>query len=192
MEKKQFRNIYKEKTKKLGENARIFASQEILKKLKKLSIYKNSRHIFVFVGIEEEVDTETWIPSLLSDGKRISVPFVEKGNSHMIATEIFNSQELEDGFWGLRQIPKGKIASRTVEDFDLILVPGLAFSMDGYRVGYGGGFYDRFLKKYPQAKTLGIGFHIQLTKDVPKNSYDVPLHGFLSEEEYLLFSSSED
>ncbi len=90
----------------------------------------------------------------------------------------------------LKQLPKDSYGIRTVqepyeiiqpEDIDLVLVPGLSFSPDGGRLGRGKGFYDRFLPKCTKAKSMGVGYEMQVLRDIPLNGHDCKVNYLVTE-----------
>ena len=129
-------------------------SEKIMKALISSPFYKTATNIFVYVSTEDEVDTRTLIEKMLSDGKTLSAPkCTEKGI--MKACGFSQISELVPDKFGILA-PTGK----EVGQIDLILVPGVAFSQKLHRLGYGGGYYDRFLKEN-DAITCGLFFEEQ-------------------------------
>ena len=104
----------------------------------------------------------------------------------MKMARLLSKDELVKNYWGLLELPEELAREREETTCDLIITPGLAFDHSGYRMGYGGGFYDRFFSSH-EGFRLGVGFHEQLVENVPHDALDLPVHAFLSETDYLVF-----
>lgn len=185
MKKKSFRNNLIALRDRLDPEKRKRASETIFKRLLDLEVYRRAESVFIFVSMGSEVETSRWIPRIIEE-KSVYVPFAAKGEP-MAMTEIFALDELEKNSLGIPELPKSLIDSRRRDKVDLVITPGLAFDREGYRMGYGGGYYDRFFSTCDAYK-LGVGFHEQLVDAVIRDEFDLPVDAFLSEEDYLLFS----
>lgn len=149
-------------------------SEKITKKLISSQFYKNAENIFVYVSTEDEVDTRALIEKMLADGKTLSAPkCVEKGI--MKACKFTSLPELLPDKFGILA-PAGE----EMERIDLIIVPGVVFSEKLHRLGYGGGYYDRFLEKC-KALTCGLFFEGQKGQFIPY-AHDIPLDYIITEE----------
>lgn len=185
MKKTSIRNNLKTARNEMNPDIRKKASETIFERLKSLPVYKNSDSVFIFVSMGSEVETIQWIPEILKE-KKVYVPLAPKGGA-MIMTEIKSLDELDPNALGILELPEDKIKDRHRESVDLIITPGLAFDGEGYRMGYGGGYYDLFFATH-DGHRLGVGFHDQLVEELPRNEYDLPVDAFLSEKDYLSFS----
>lgn len=185
MKKTSIRNNLKIARNEIDPDIRKKASDDIFSRLQSLPIYKKSRSVFIFVSMGSEVETIRWIPEMLRE-KKVYVPLAPK-HEPMIMTEIESLDELERNALGILELPAEKIKDRRRESVDLIITPGLAFDAKGYRMGYGGGYYDRFFASH-EGYRLGVGFHDQLINHIPREPYDLPVEAFLSETDYLIFS----
>ncbi|MDQ0508108.1 5-formyltetrahydrofolate cyclo-ligase family protein [Aedoeadaptatus ivorii] len=186
MKKTYFRNTFKEIRKNIPENERKRRSETIFNRLCALKRYRNAERIFLFVSFGTEVETLSWIPALLKE-KKVYIPYTDAANHTMQMTEIYDACELEKDAMGIYALPPVLASARLRDAADLILTPGLAFDREGHRLGYGGGYYDRFFQSHGGFR-LGIGFSEQLTDALPADPHDLPLHAFLSESDYLRFS----
>lgn len=161
-------------------------SREIQLKLFNLDIYKDSNFIFTFISTEEEVDTHNIIKDSLKNGKRIGVPVTFPKERKMIVSEIKDfDNELELGFYNILTPKKEFIREVDPSILDLVLVPGLIFSKNGYRVGYGGGYYDRFLEQTEDVIKVGICFDMQIADEVPIGKYDIPVDYIITEKRII-------
>ncbi len=189
------REILEKRKKFLKENFKGYkaASSKIIDTLKNTEEYKNAKVIMCFVSFEDEVRTHEFIKDALKDGKTIVVPYVEKGNPIMIASEINSFNDLKEGFYGILAPEKDKLRPFDKTLIDLIVTPGVAFDTDGYRVGYGGGFYDKFLADIKDKVSLiGIAFNLQKIDEAPRNQFDIPLNALITESGIKRFDRNKE
>lgn len=185
MKKKCLRNNYIARRDEMPESTRKEKSRAIFSRLKSLEEYKKTRRIFIFVSMGSEVETICWLDELLKD-KEVLIPATKKGDPEMKMARLLSKDELVKNYWGIMELPEDLVPEREENTCDLIITPGLAFDRAGYRLGYGGGFYDRFFSSHKGFR-LGVGFHEQLVDELPRDDYDLPVHAFLSETDYLVF-----
>lgn len=160
MDKSILRKQYKEIRKNLNYG-------DFSLKIADLKEYKNANTVFIYVSFDDEAKTEKLILKALSE-KRVLVPYCVDKDGTMIACEIKSPDDLKTGLYGIKEPVnpkeyKGKI--------DLAVVPALAFSKDGYRLGYGKGYYDRFLDKNP-CVSVGLSFDELLFDEIIHFEYD--------------------
>ena len=128
-----------------------------------------AKKLLIFASFGSEPDTDTIAKRALDMGKEIYYPRVEDSEISFYAVKDIS--ELKSGYKGIRE-PGPGLPWDEDEEASVILVPGTAFDRKGRRMGYGGGFYDRFLKKYPKLYRIGICFSIQITDDLPAEEHD--------------------
>ena len=148
--------------------------------LRQLDIYKKAKSVFVFISYKSEVDTRGIIEDILADGKKLLVPLVK--GSEMIAVEVKGIDDLEPNKMGILEPKSGD----KVTDVDLTITPGLAFDKRGYRLGYGGGYYDKFFAKVDTIR-MGIGYSDQYVESLVHEDYDKALEYLLTEEGLIEF-----
>lgn len=170
---------------KLSKEEHKAYSQSIYHRLIGSKFYENSNTIMTFISFKDEVDTHRLIKNSLKIGKRVTVPITYPETKEIKPSEILSFDELEIGFYNILTPKKDYIRLIKPEEIDLILVPGLAFDRRGYRVGYGGGYYDRFLEKYPNITTIGICFDLQIIEELPKEDFDIPVDFIITEKEFI-------
>lgn len=133
-------------------------------------IYKQCKSIFTYVSMGSEVDTIKVIESAISDSKIIAVPKTTENNK-MIFVKINSLNELEAGKFNiLEPVLNDEIIS---DEFTIFLVPALAFDKNNYRLGYGGGYYDRYLANIKCLKKIGLAYNFQIVDNVPHNNFDI-------------------
>jgi|TARA_B100001964_G_C14257956_1_gene613503 5-formyltetrahydrofolate cyclo-ligase len=176
-----------EKRKALSREETKEKSNKIKEKLYSLDEFKEAKNIMVYVSFNNEVDTHEIIKELVdSTEKKIIVPYVEKNNPILQLSEVEDFDDLEPKTLGILE-PKDEFVRKVgISKVDLVIVPGMVFDSRGYRIGYGHGYYDRFLKKLGKdAKKIGFAFELQLIDKVPEEKYDVPMDIIVTEKRVL-------
>lgn len=205
--KSNLRKLIKSTLKQISVEEKQHQTDVVLKYLENSERFKNSKNVALYLAMKhEEIDTNQLIVKILKDenrSKRIYVPHIEFSgeNSDMVFYELqsFNQYEAEmntDNKYNIRQFNDvSKLIKVDESIFDLVIVPGLAFSIENSesprkitRMGRGKGYYDNFLKKIPNCHTIAIGFNQQflpLNQDIkmelPYDEKDVKLNQFICE-----------
>jgi 5-formyltetrahydrofolate cyclo-ligase len=132
-----------------------------------------------FSSFGSEVETAPILERLSSRGARVILPRVE--GSDIEAVAFHPGDPVRRARYGALEPSGGAVVPR--DEIDVVIVPGLAFEHRGYRVGYGGGFYDRFLRRLrPDAVAIGVGFSAQIVEEVPHDSDDKPVDMVVTEQ----------
>jgi 5-formyltetrahydrofolate cyclo-ligase len=129
---------------------------------------KAARVLGCYVGVHSEVDTRVFIEEALMDGQRVAVPVV-RPPERMELAEVRSLGELVPGAHG---IPEPPPPHALLLDADALVLPGLLFTRDGHRLGNGGGYFDRLLRRIPRATRIGVCFAEQLVGAVPREAHD--------------------
>jgi 5-formyltetrahydrofolate cyclo-ligase len=169
LEKKAYRQ--KMLLKRAAEDAddRGDANQKILTQLVALPEVQNAHTIFCYISTKEEVDTLRFIEQSLAAGKRVCVPLCKSmGVMHPYA--ITGLDDLQSGKYDIPE-PKSHCQQVAEEEIDLVIVPCVCVDRDGYRLGYGGGFYDRWLEKNPVPSII-LCRESLVTEKVPLEEHD--------------------
>ena len=169
----------------LGKERRKLLNNAIIEKLYNSSFYKEANHIMVYVSFGSEINTHDFIKESLKKGKRISVPVTFPDSKEIKPSELLDFDELEIGFYNILTPKDESIRFIDPNEIDLIIVPGVAFDRKGYRIGYGGGYYDRFLSSYPDIIKLSIAYDLQLIDEVPRKDHDIPVDFIITEKEVI-------
>ena len=149
------------------------SDKKIISTLTDLEIYKKAKTIFVYVSVNEEVNTRSFIEEALGVGKIIAVPKTYKGNKEMKAVIINSLEDLEPARFNLLE-PKDDSRVLEKEEIDLIVVPGAVFDLNLNRIGYGGGYYDRYLKDIKEIRNkLVLAYDFQIVDLIKSESHDV-------------------
>lgn len=166
--KKEIRNCILEKRNALTNIEWGAKSIQILGKLMHHPLYQNAETIYCYVSYNNEVDTWPFLAFSLAAGKRVAVPKVI--GKEMQFFYIQSLEELKQGYRGIYE----PITSSKAEDADaLMIMPMVAFDANHHRIGYGGGYYDRYLERHGRFTTIGIAFDFQQVDYIPANSYDI-------------------
>ena len=143
-------------------------SHQITDQVLKLSEFVKAKHILAYADYNHEVMTRYIIEEAWKAGKEVAVPKVV--GKDMIFYRLTDFSQLEPGYFGIPEPVRGEIVKW--EDA-LMVVPGVAFDPENNRVGYGGGFYDRFLEKHPDITRLAVAFDFQILDLVPTEPTDI-------------------
>jgi len=174
--KKSLRDLLLERRDNTSHDLLKIASKKIQKKLDKIFAFKNAKKIGVYYPIGSEIFTQDIIQELLSKGKEVFLPKV-MGES-MEFRKIIDFSSLEPGNFDIME-PKEECP--VDNNLDVILVPTVGISQIGVRLGYGYGFYDRFLAKN---KTVAISLTLekQIIKNIPKSEHDIIMNWIVTED----------
>ena len=137
--------------------------------------------VMVYLSMKSEVETWKLVETLLNQDRKIMAPVVDVNSGNLIPKRIQNlDNDLIRHKYGMFE-PKDSCPDFPPDKLQLILVPGLAFDRKGYRIGYGKGFYDRFLPSCPNAVTVGIAYQLQIVDDTYPQPWDVPVQHIFTE-----------
>lgn len=152
---------------------RLVRSVELWGRVAELSEYAAAACVMAFVAAKGEPDTDPLFARLQVAGKRLVLPRVEDGE---IVVGDGTAPRASSRF-GIDE-PQGPAID--IAQVQLVIVPGLAFTLDGWRLGYGGGYYDRFLTRLPGVPTVGVCFTEQLVDVLPTAPHDVRMQRVVS------------
>ena len=179
--KNQIKESLLEKRDSLSKQDIIEKSKKIEEKLFNTEQYKKSRTIMFFVSFSSEVNTHDMIKKTLGN-KNVVIPKVIQHEIEPSVIIDFDNLVSSGKFGILEPIEVMKIAYKNI---DLVLVPGVAFDKEGHRIGYGFGYYDKFLKKVPKAVKIGLCYDFQVVDKIPKEEHDVPVDYIVTEERII-------
>lgn len=148
----------------------------IMDKLKQTDDFISAKTVGIYLSYNHEVDTWQFAREVI-DTKRICVPVIDDNNEmHFVQLDCFD--HLKKNKYGIFEPVTGKTIKK--KDIDLIIVPVVGYNNDYYRLGYGGGYYDRYLQDY-HGKTIGIAFQMQKISHYIPESHDIPLNKMIIE-----------
>lgn len=160
-------------------------SAQILANLMASDLLDNAEVVMCYMDFRNEVQTESMIEYLWSLNKTVVLPKVNPHTNQLDLFEISGFRDMIQSKMGISE-PADHLPSVHPTDVDLILAPGVAYDMKGFRMGYGGGFYDRLLPQVrPDCVIIGLAFELQVVDELPIEDYDEPVNGILTETRYI-------
>ncbi len=182
--KAELRSRYKKLRMGLSPAAKDEMDLKILNRMMNLWQYRDSETILTYVSTAIEVDTRRLIEKSIEAGKKVAVPRCVPGTREMEFYLIHSLDELSAGTFGVLEPDPQK--SALLEDFSegLCIVPALAFDFQGYRLGYGKGYYDRFLARFG-GSTVGMCYDSCMARSLPAGRYDRPVNLIVTQRKIL-------
>ena len=190
-EKNRLRNQYKSIRKSYDPYYKSTMDKYIFRRITGIYQYKSAEVILTYVSKELETDTIRLIKRAWADGKRVAVPKCIDGTRLMKFYYINSFYQLEKSSFGVSE-PKEKLCEKldTVPDNSICIVPGMAFDSSGYRLGYGKGYYDRFLSGYKGLK-VGICYSDCIKWALPRGKYDRPVDILITDRFFRVIRSDK-
>ena len=171
MDKAALRRMIREQKRAMTEAEIESRSAQLGELFAQSKLYLEAETIYGYLPYNQEVRTVPMLERALKDGKKVAVPKVYGDTMKFIYLEDLS--QVEKGYAG---IPEPMADAPVAEDpTALVLMPGLAFTKGGDRMGYGGGFYDRFLAEEPSHPTLALCYAFQMVEQLPTEEYDIPV-----------------
>ena len=184
-EKRKLRDEFRRIRDAILPEVRAVKSASVWKYVFELEEYKRAETLMLYSNIGSEVRTDVFLPKMLADGKRIALPVADDKEKIITPYEITDLSCLKTQTYGIKEpdlelIAKGEIKEVPKSEIDMVIVPGLGFDMFGNRLGYGGGFYDRFLKDYKGVK-VGVAYTECLYYRLPEDENDIKVDMVITE-----------
>ncbi|PLR87590.1 5-formyltetrahydrofolate cyclo-ligase [Bacillus sp. V33-4] len=178
--KNEIRKIVKEQLAILNKPLYEDKSYRIATQLYQDRSWRAAKTIGVTISNFPEVDTYQIIRKAWELGKRVVVPKCIPAQKQLIFRTIESFTDLETVFFGLYEPVEELTTAVDAESIDLLIVPGLAFDRCGFRIGFGGGYYDRFLADY-HGEAISLAFQAQLFEELPVEEHDIPVAKIITE-----------
>ena len=171
MDKKELRRYIREKKRAMTEAEIEEKSRRLGELFLATEAYRNADTIYGYLPYNQEVRTVPMLEQALRDGKRVAVPKCYGDEMRFIY--LTDLTRVEKGYAGIPEpVEDGPVAQdRTA----LVLMPGLAFDREGHRIGYGGGFYDKYLSAEPGHPTLALCYDFQMLPELETEEFDIPV-----------------
>ena len=182
IQKSALRKHLLEKRDATSAELRDIVSEKIHENLKKISSYTNSQNIACYFPIGSEVDTHDIMLNILEQGKNLLLPKIVNDNIEFYI--VPNLETLEKGSF---EIMEPKDNSQKAKKIDCILVPTVGISKLGYRLGYGRGYYDKFLSLTNTVK-ISLTYSKQMVKSIPNDLHDIKMNWIITEDDYIKIS----
>ena len=171
MNKKELRDMVRQKKRAMTEEKIRGKSQALAEAFIRTEEYRNAQSIYGYLSYNQEVRTLPILEQALRDGKRVAVPKCYGAEMRFIWMDDLS--KVEKGYAGIPEpIADGPIAD---DETALVLMPGMAFDREGHRIGYGGGFYDKFLAREGNHPSLALCFDFQMFEHLETEQFDIPV-----------------
>ena len=176
MDKKALRQKIREQKRAMTEEEIVAASNRLAEQFYATQQYQNAKTIYGYLPYNQEVRTTEMLQKALDDGKKIAVPKVYGDTMRFIYLDDLSKVGV--GYCGIPE----PISDEPVADDPtaLVLMPGLAFDQQGHRIGYGGGFYDKFLMEEPNHPTVALCYEFQMLPYLETEEFDIPVDCVIS------------
>ncbi|WP_460295457.1 5-formyltetrahydrofolate cyclo-ligase [Clostridium sardiniense] len=191
MKKLLYKKIIKKETRKniikqrdeLDITVKEAMDNNIIEKLMMNETYKSARGIFIYIGFGSEINTKIIIREALNSGKEVYVPKVIKKD--MILIKIDSLENLVTSSYGILE-PIGDKSDLDVNKLELIVMPGVAFDKSGNRLGYGGGYYDKFLEQNKiECKKIALSYDFQVLEKLEVEEHDIKVDLIITENQVI-------
>ena len=171
MDKKELRRQIREKKRAMTPEQIESASEKLKELFLATEQYREAKTIYGYLPYNQEVRTVPILQQAWADGKRVAVPKVYGDEMKFIY--LSDLTQVAVGYAGIPEpMADGPVAD---DPMALVLMPGLAFDKEGHRIGYGGGFYDKFLTEEPGHLTVALCYDFQMVKELPTEEFDIPV-----------------
>ena len=168
----------------LSANETESRSSSLKENILSLPEYKNAKKIMALLAMKGESNLDGFIRQALLDGKEVYIP-VCLPERQMEAGRLIDMEHFEKGPLGLRNLPAGYEVT-SPESLDLVLIPGLAVSQEGIRLGMGAGYYDRYLARVPFEKRVAALWDFQVIPDIPSEPFDQKIAKIVTDKSVIV------
>ena len=144
-------------------------SEIICRRVLDTDLYQNAASLCVYMPINNEAEADQLIGPALADSKRVYIPKVT--GDEMVFNAYEEHEIMEEGAFHIRE--SGSEDVLTPDETTLIIMPGSVFDLDCHRIGYGGGYYDKYLERHPRCRTIAICFDFQIIDSLPAEDHDI-------------------
>lgn len=187
--KAALRKQLSEKRKNLTEKEKAAFSERLCASICSLDAFKEAAAVLSFWPLPNETDVRAVNERTLAEGKRLLLPRCIKGSREMNFYEVRSFDDLEKGCFSIFEPKEGCPLFVPSENIRTVcIVPGMAYDKHGFRIGYGGGFYDTYLSKY-KPFTVGAVYHPFLLEALPYGEFDIAVNTVVTDKEVIAISS---
>ncbi len=184
-EKDELRSRYREIRNGIPSGTQVLKSVAIWKYFFELEEYKKAETVMIYSDIKSEVKTNVFAERIISDGKHVVFPVTDLEKKELYPYEITDTSQLKVQAYGIMEpsiklIDEGVVKPVSKADIDIVMVPGIVFDMFGDRIGYGGGYYDKFLEDFKGLK-VGVTYSECMCYSVPAEENDIRMDMLITE-----------
>ena len=180
--KKQIRRKLLKQRRELSKDSVSYNSLKVIEQLLALKVVQESKRFHLYYPINNEIDTTQLIEYLWSNNKEVILPRTDFENKSLKNSIITSYDQLEETTFNMLE-PKEDMKAYT-GDIEIVIVPGVAFDRSSNRMGYGGGFYDRFLESTSAIK-IALSHHFQLLDTIPAETHDIKMDYIITEKDII-------
>ena len=185
MERERIRAETLQRRDRLAQEVRTTLSRRIINSLVSWIQNEGFDTVMLYLSMKSEVETFGLLDILLHQEKIACAPVVDTYQLELTPRQIRDPKtELVQHRYGLLE-PNATCPILPTSQLQLIIAPGIAFDAKGYRLGYGKGFYDRFLTKCPDAIRVGLAYQVQIVEDTFPQTWDIPVHYIFTEKDII-------
>ncbi|MCX6667459.1 MAG: 5-formyltetrahydrofolate cyclo-ligase [Euryarchaeota archaeon] len=160
-------------------------SKQIKKRLFEMTEFKKADTILFYVSYDNEVYTHDMIKESLSNGKNVVVPITDTKEHCLILSKLKRWEDLERSNYSILEPKKDCVHEVSLDDMEVVLVPGVVFDESGNRIGHGVGYYDKLLKNSKNAAHIGLAFEVQIVDSIPAEGHDVKVDRIVTEDRII-------
>ncbi len=168
VEKRHLRNQIKEEKKRMSLKNRLFESQQVFQKVELTEAFQKAEHVLCYWSLPDELSTQDFIRKWFRS-KNIYLPRITNGRIEVVLYS--GESSMRKGEFGILESEGEALVDLSL--IDMVIVPGVAFTLKGERMGRGGGYYDRLLPSMPLSIKMGVGYKCQLRDHIPVQIHDV-------------------
>lgn len=185
--KNQIRKAMLDQRESLNEAVVLQKSHAIHETLMQMTVWKEAMHMMTYLDFRNEVKTDSLIKNYLHQRKHVYIPVTNPKDYRLTVSELKNpEQDLQVTGFGLLEPKDEALRPTPPQKLDLVIVPGVAFDREGYRIGFGAGYYDRFLPLLQKnAVLISLVYDFQLIPHVPRESHDLSVDWIITESELI-------
>lgn len=177
----------------IGKELKALKDAAVRERLLGLPAFQEACVLLLFASFRSEVDTLALLPYCLKEGKTVILPVTDMAQNTLRLYEVRSMDELAPGCYGIPEPAVGEDRRREVKGIDLLLIPGVAFDLQGNRLGYGKGFYDRLLRSYLDAlprpqrsgNIIALAYEEQVVERIPSEAHDVRMDTIITDKRII-------
>jgi 5-formyltetrahydrofolate cyclo-ligase len=151
-----------------------------------IEAFRKAKCLLLYASFRSEVDTLKYLDDIISSGKKLVLPLVDREHKSLSLYEVKDASELAKGYMGIPEpgITEGREVD--LKDIDLIIIPGTGFDPHGNRLGYGGGYYDRLLGNAEKhLPAIALAFEEQLAEQIPAEPHDIKMDIIITDKRVI-------
>ncbi len=189
--KEELRQKYIDIRSRFKDEQVLVSSDKIRDRFFSLDIVDFKQNFLLYHSFRKEIVTYDIISYLLKIGKNVYLPYISENKTEIKIGQIYSEDDLQLGAYGIKE-PKVR-NDISVTMMDVIVVPALIYALDGFRLGYGGGYYDRLLAKAnDNTVTIGLAYDSLLHDRLPIDNFDIPVKIIITEKQTLFIGGGEN